>query len=276
MKCIHLSLLVVGTLIGSALLSSPLNAADRLTDRDLKRLVARIHSGLDHFENALDSRLKHSLLPGPSGDGPAAIEVEHYLQDLKENVDKFEDRLTPASAAGTEAATVLRQASRVHAFVRQQSPTIRGESEWNRVATDFKTLALEYGTDFPLPDNAMVRRMNDGEVAAAAEAVARTAERLGQTLDDELKKDPGVRERTRKTIVDEAGLVEKSAKNLRERVKDDEPGSAELDRLLTQASRVRVLLGQHQVPASNAIYADLAAGLKVLAGAYRVAWPGGR
>jgi hypothetical protein len=47
--------------------SSPVFAADRLTDRDLKALVARIEEGRDRFDNALDDQLRRSILRGPSG-----------------------------------------------------------------------------------------------------------------------------------------------------------------------------------------------------------------
>ena len=60
---------------------------------------------------------------------------------------------------------------------------MKGRSEWDRQVTNLKRLAEAYGTTFPLPDGATVRRMNDKETAAAAEAVATAAERFKDDLD---------------------------------------------------------------------------------------------
>jgi hypothetical protein len=46
---------------------SPALAADRLTDRDVKELVSRIEQGRDRFDDAVDGKLKRSIVRGPSG-----------------------------------------------------------------------------------------------------------------------------------------------------------------------------------------------------------------
>jgi hypothetical protein len=128
-------------------------AADRLTDGDVKSLVARIEQGRDRFDDALDDKLKRSIVRGPNGE----VNVDHFLNDFQESIDRFEERLKPEYAASAEAGTLLRQASAIERFFRQQPAGTRGESEWNRLATDLRTLAAAYGTEFPLAENASVR-----------------------------------------------------------------------------------------------------------------------
>ena len=178
----------------------PVFSADRLTDRDLKTLVARIEEGRDRFDNALDDQQKRSLLRGPSGE----VDVNRFLNDFQETIDRLEERLRPEYAASAEAGTLLRQASGIDAFFRQQPPGTRGESEWNRLTTDLEALAGAYGTEFPLPGNASVRRMGDREVAGAVDEVSRAAERLKKSLDTDLKQDATVDKQARQAIVGEA------------------------------------------------------------------------
>src|SRR4029453_15110999 len=133
-----------------AMCSVPLLAADRLTDRDVKALVDRIEKGRDKFDDALDDKLKHSIVRGPNGE----VNVDAFLNDFQKNIDRLEERLKPDYAASAEAGTLLRQATVIDAFFRQQPSGTRGESEWNRLATDMKALAKAYGAQFPLADKA--------------------------------------------------------------------------------------------------------------------------
>ena len=54
-------------------------AQDRLTDRDVKALVARIEDGRDKFDDALDSDLKNKVLRGPNGE----VNVKNFLDDFQ-------------------------------------------------------------------------------------------------------------------------------------------------------------------------------------------------
>jgi hypothetical protein len=264
----------IGLMLGVLALcsSSSVLAADRLTDRDVKSLVARIEQGRDRFDDALDDKLKHSIVRGPSGE----VNVDNFLNDFQESIDRLEERLKPDYAASAEAGTLLRQASAIDGFLRRQPPGTRGESEWNRLATDLKTLAAAYGADFPLTENASVRRIGDRELTATIEEVGRTADRLKKSLDNDLKKDATLDKQARQAIVGEADQLSKDAKTLRERVKDGEPSSAEADRLLASATRLQAFIDSHQVPTSAANWTAATARLQSLASAYGARWPSSR
>jgi hypothetical protein len=252
--------------------SSPALAADRLTDRDVKSLVARIEDGRNRFDDALDDNLKRSIVRGPSGE----VNVDHFLNDFQESIDRLEERLKPDYAASAEAGTLLRQASAIEGFFKRQPPGTRGESEWNRLATDLKALANAYGTDFPLPGNATVRRIGDRELAAMIAEVARAADRLKKALDNDLKKDASMDKQARQAIVNEAGQLSKDAKALRNRVKDGDASSAEADRLLARAAKLQSFIGTHQVLTSAGIWTSVTPRLEGVASAYGSSWPGSR
>jgi hypothetical protein len=268
MKCGH-TLSVFLIVLISAL---PSFAADRLTDRDLKELVARIEEGRDRFDNALDDQLKRSILRSPSGE----VDINRYLNDFQESIDRLEERLKPEYAASAEVETLLRRASGIDAFLREQPPGTRGESEWNQLTTHLNTLASAYGTEFPLTQGATVRRMGDREVAGVADEVARGAERLKKSLDTELKQDANIDKQTREGIVREADQMSKDAKLLRDRVKDGEPSSAETTGLLARATKLQTILNGHQAPTSAKVWTGITPRLQTVAGAYGVSWPSSR
>src|SRR4051794_15021862 len=175
-------------------------AADRLTDRDVKSLVDRIDEGRDRFEGALDDKLKGSIYRGPAGE----VNVKNSLNDFEENVKRLKDRLKPGYAASAEVATVLRQGGAIDRFLSQQPAGTKGGSEWSRLAADLKTLAGAYGADFPVGDNAAVRRVGDGELATSLDALAKGCEQLKGSFDKELKADKSVTPQARQAAVEEA------------------------------------------------------------------------
>ena len=109
------AVLVVAIVIGMA---SPVFAADRLTDRDVKALITRIEQGRDKFDDELDGKLKNSVIRQPSGE----VNVKDVLNDFQKSIDRVEERLKPEYAASAEVATLLRRGSGIEVFFRQQPP----------------------------------------------------------------------------------------------------------------------------------------------------------
>jgi hypothetical protein len=235
-------------------------AADRLSDREVKALVERIEDGRDRFEDALDGNLKRSVLRGPSGD----VNVEHFLNDFQENVGRLKERMKPEYVASAEVGTLLRQATRIDAFFRQQPAGTRGESEWNRLAADLKGLAGAYGADFPITEQAVVRRLGDRELSGAADELSRASDRLKKALDSDLKKDPSVDKAARQAIVSEADQLTRDTKTLRDRIKDGNPSSAEAERVITRAAKLRSFIDGHNVPTAAGIWKGASARIQSL------------
>lgn len=256
-------LFVAVWLVASA---APLLAADRLTDRDVKELIARIEDGRDKFDNALDDKFKNSILRDASGE----VNVKRFLNTFQESIDRVEESLKPDYAASTEVGTLLRQGSALERYFRQQPGGTKGESEWNRLASDLETLAAAYGSDFPIGENPAFRRLGDREVSQSVKALESSAQQLKRSLDSDLKKDPSVDKASREGIVDEADQLSKDAKALRERVNDGKPSSAEADQVLARAARLQTFIKGHQVPAASGAWHGVASQLEIVSAAYRV------
>jgi hypothetical protein len=258
----HRLLVVVCLVLGSL----PAFAADRLTDRDVKALVARIEDGRDKFDDALDDKVKNDILRGPGGE----VDVKRFLNTFQESIDRFEESIRPGYAGSAEAGVLLRHGSAIDRYFRQHPGGTKGESEWNRLASDLKVLAAAYGSEFPVPDNATFRRLGDRELADSVKALASSAEQLKKSLDSDLKKDASVDKPSREAIVSEADQLSKDARALRDRVKDGKPSSAEADQVLTRAGKLRTFIQAHQVPAAANAWAGVSSQLENVAAAYQV------
>jgi hypothetical protein len=244
----------------------PVLGADRLTDGDVKALVARVEDGRDKFDNALDDKLKNDILRGPGGE----VDVKRFLNTFQESIDRLEESIKPAYAGSAEAGTLLRHGSAIDRYFRQHPGGTKGESEWNRLAADLKLLAAAYGSDFPVADNATFRRLGDRELADSAKALASAAEQVKKSLDADLKKDASIDKPSREAIVSEADQLSKDAKTLRDRVKDGKPSSAEADGVLTRASKLQTFIQGHNVPAAANAWTEVSPQLETVAAAYQM------
>ena len=251
-----------------ASIAAPAAAQDRLSDRDVKALVSRIEEGRDKFDDALDDELKRKVLRGASGE----VNVKDFLDDFQKNIDRLEERIKPDYAASAEVGALLRQATAIDRFFREHAPGTKGESEWNRLAADMKVLATAYSATFPLPENAPVRRMGDGEVAETADLLAKSAEQLKKSLDADLKKNPAVAKATRDEIIKEADDWSREAKALKSRVKDGKPSSGEAQQVLSRASRLQSFIKNNQVPAAASSWGGINGQVQALATAYNKSW----
>lgn len=262
MKCVTAAAAALFLVSGASAL-----AADRLTDRDVKGLVEKIDDGRDKFEGELDDTLKHTVIRSATGE----MDVKRALDDFKESVSRLKDRLKPEYSASTEAAAVLRRATGLDAFIKQQPSGLKGASEWNRLATDVKALAGAYGADFPLPEGASVRRIGDRELATAAEQIAKAGEQLKKSFDSDLKKSTAVSAQDRQGAIADAEQWSKDAKALSERVKDGKPSSSEAERVTAGAAKLKAFVEGKTLPASAAAWSSVSAPLQTLAQAYGTA-----
>ena len=137
---------------------------ERLSDKEVKQIIDAVDTGRDKFEGNLDGGFKGSTLRGPNGE----TKVSGALQDYQDSTKKLQERFTADYSASAEAATVLKQSMQIHAFMTGPKSPAKGRNEWDRQTTNLRRLAEAYGTTFPLPDGATIRRMNDKESAAAA------------------------------------------------------------------------------------------------------------
>ena len=239
------------------------SGGERLPDKDVKSLIEAVDSSRDRFEDKLDGKLKDSILRGPNGE----VNVSRFLDDLQENSHHLKERFTTDYAASAEAATVLRQATAVDAFMKQH-PGIKGSSEWEHLASGLGRLAVVYGTKFPLEGNATVRRVNDGEAAKAADAIDEHAEHFKDAINRETALGKPVSD----GLKSQADIVKNAAKALESKLKDSKPATSEA-RQLFEAVRKMADSAKGLTPASLSVLGQMREPLATLGLAFGVTAP---
>jgi hypothetical protein len=243
-------------------------SGERLNDNDVKELLDRIDHDRDRFEDQLDGKLKRSIIRGPGGE----VNVEKYLDDLQENMDKLKGRFTPQYAASAEVTTVLRQGSDIQRYMSTLPPDFDGASEWNRLAASLGELAACYGTKIPLGPDQQARRLNDGEVKKTAEAIAKNADEYKKQLDASLKKDKTIDRATREAAVSDAESVKEGAKKLASLVGDRKPASGEAKALFQHVATVQSAgAGRNLSPAARSAWGAMQADLAKISQAFGIA-----
>jgi hypothetical protein len=248
--------------LAAALLTLPAIGAaqDRLSDKQVKQLLEDLDSTRDRFEDQLDGSLKRATLRGPGGE----VNVEAYLQDLQDNVKKLKDRFGSDSTASTEVQTVLRQASAIHGFL-QTRPGVKGTEEWQRMSSVLTRLAPAYGTTFPLPEGATVRRYNDAEVAATAEAVSKGADEFYKAA----SKDKALSAADKQALKADTDAMKKASKSLKDLAKSGKPSAATVQALANASGNLgRFASGRQLVPGAQSLWSPLAGNLTKLGQMY--------
>jgi hypothetical protein len=235
-----LSILLASTLSLWSTLALAQTRPERLSDKAVKTLIEQVDTGRDKFEGNLDGQFKGSTLRTPTGE----VRVAGALQDYQDNTKKLKDRFTPDYAASAEVATVLKQSTAIDKFMQGAASSMKGRSEWDSQTTNLKQLAEAYGTTFPLPDGATVRRMNDKETATAASDVADAAGRFKSDLD----KDKTLPKPEKDAAKKDADLLIKQANAVKSRTTDGKPATGEMRQLVEQVAKVQTFVSAHQIP----------------------------
>ena len=212
---------------------------ERVSDKDVKLLLDQVDEGRDKFEGNLDGDFKGSTVRGPDGE----VKVSGALQDYQDSTKKLKDRFTPDYAASAEVAVVLQQSTRIDTFMKGSPAGMKGRSEWDRQAMNLKRLAEMYGTTFPLPAGAAVRRMNDKETAAAADAIAEAADHFKSDLDNTTLAKPA-----KDAAKKDTDLLIKYANAVKSRTNDGKPATNEMRQLVDQVGQLQKLFAAQPAP----------------------------
>jgi hypothetical protein len=226
--------LVAGTLALWASSAAAQAPSERPSDKAVKALIQQVDEGRDKFEGNLDGRFKGSIVKGPRGE----VKVAGALQDYQDSTQKLMNRFTPEYSANPEVATVLTQSMAIDQFMQAQPSSMKGYPEWGRQLVFVKRLAEAYSTTYPLPEGATPRRLNDKEVVAAAGGIAKSADHLKDSIDD----DKAIGKPEKDAAKKDLDVLINQAQTVKSRINDSKPASVEVRQLAAQAAKVEAFL----------------------------------
>ena len=214
------------------LVSAPLTAtaSDRLTDKEVSDLLDRIEHNRSEFEDALDDKVKNSIISTNRGQ----VNANEFFDDLEDQVERTRDRFKSEYSASTEVLALLDYATRLGVWVTAQPPGFSGSQEWAVLAADFRRLAAAYNTTIPVPPLGRARRFNDDELVTAAANVETLLDDFRTAYDSTLVGTSGLTDERRLTAIGSVDAMKTHARELNAALKNDQKGIAEADALLKQ------------------------------------------
>jgi len=236
---------------------------ERLSDDQVKSIIEEVNNTRDRFEDQLDGKIKSSTLR----DARREVSVEDYLNDLQDNVTKLKDRFKKDYSASAEATTVLRQGTSINTFIKTLPGEVKGGSEWDALALQLGKLAAAYGTMFPLPEGAAVRRINDGEAADTGELLAKKADEVK----DAISKEPTLAQPDKDSLVADLNQLKEQAETVKSRASDSKPATAEARQVVAIANKLQSFASGHQLsPSTTQALTGVQEPLAVLKQAYGI------
>jgi hypothetical protein len=124
---------------------------------------------------------------------------------------------------------------------------MKGANEWDVFGSSLQRLASAYGTTFPLPEDAAIRRIGDGELEDAATAISKFARDMRKPVrkyakgTDELKA-------AAKGLNDELSSLYDQSRTLASRIRSGKPASAQARQMMDSVGRIEALLETEGMP----------------------------
>jgi hypothetical protein len=224
---------LIAALCATLAIAGPAAAAsERLNDKQLEQHIKDIDRGFDAWKKALEERnFDDAVIRSAAG----TLDVKNFLRDFEKDLERYDDRFKGTYGAVPEAQALLRRASDVERRYRQQGGP--GTSEWRALGDRFATLAAAYGAPWPLEAlDSPMSRLNDKELAARVQELEKSAKKAGSEA-DKAASQARMDKAGRTAMKQQFAAVATSAKQVRERLADGRPCSAEVAELLALVRR---------------------------------------
>jgi len=208
-----------------------MTATERLSDDEVKALLARIETKRSAFEAALDTKLKNSTIKGERGE----VKTNEFFDDLQDQVKRSRDRFSSDYSASSEVLSLLQYATRLDAWASAQPKAFPGSREWGALATDFQHLAAAYNTALLKPGQqalaAQARRLNDAELVTVAANVEKNMDAFRSAYNSALAANTSLTPADRQSAIQNVDAMRTRARALRAALDKKQRGVAEANAL---------------------------------------------
>jgi len=161
----------------AAVALAPLAAADRAYDRDVEKLIADAHRGVDRFSREMDSKAKGAKV---TRDG-VETDVSDFMKDFQSAGRLLNERYGPDDMASQNALEFLRKGKATDGFVQRHPGFTGADSEWASLRPVLVNLAAAYNIEW---DSDMTTwrpvRTSDKSIASMLTGLEKQAKYLGK------------------------------------------------------------------------------------------------
>lgn len=135
---------VLMLLAGFSVVARAQDTPYRLSDKDVKKLMAQLKKDTGRFRKSLDSSLDRSRLNGTKREDDINAIVKNYEDATERLYSRFKDN----KSVGADVEAVLDGAAELDRFMTRRLASERAERDWAAVRDDLRRLADAYNVSW--------------------------------------------------------------------------------------------------------------------------------
>ena len=116
------------------------DAPHRLSDKEVKKLMAQLKKDTGKFRKSLDSSLDRSRLNGSNRED----DINRFLKNYEDATERLYSRFKDNKSVGADVEAVLDGAAEIDQFMTRRLASERAERDWAAVRQDLRRLADAY------------------------------------------------------------------------------------------------------------------------------------
>lgn len=140
-------LIVINVLMLLASFSVVARAQDapyRLSDKEVKKLMAQLKKDTGKFRKSLDSSLDRSRLNGTNRED----DINAFLKNYEDATERLYSRFKDDKSVGADVEAVLDGAAELDRFMTRRLASEKAERDWAAVREDLRRLADAYNVSW--------------------------------------------------------------------------------------------------------------------------------
>jgi hypothetical protein len=131
---------VLMLLASFAVVARAQDAPYRLSDKEVKKLMAQLKKDTGKFRKSFDSSLDRSRL----NDTNREDDINKFLKSYEDATERLYDRFKDNKSVGADVEAVLDGAAEIDRFMTRRLANERAERDWAAVRQDLRRLADAY------------------------------------------------------------------------------------------------------------------------------------
>jgi hypothetical protein len=120
------------------------DAPYRLSDKEVKKLMAQLKKDTGKFRKSLDSSLDRSRLNGTNRED----DINAFLKNYEDATERLYSRFKDDKSVGADVEAVLDGAADIDRFMTRRLASEKAERDWEVVRQDLRRLADAYNVSW--------------------------------------------------------------------------------------------------------------------------------
>ena len=135
---------VLMILASVAVVARAQDAPYRLSDKEVKKLMAQLKKDTGKFRKSLDSSLDKSRLNGTNRED----DINAFLKNYEDATERLYSRFKDNKSVGADVEAVLDGAADIDRFMTRRLASEKAERDWDAVRQDLRRLAEAYNVSW--------------------------------------------------------------------------------------------------------------------------------